>query len=118
MTVATHTMISWCLGNFDIPAYTDNLVYLKPIYAQITIVLYLILTMITLLNFVIAILSNTYEILSFKSEAIYLSSIVILDHQNGHDSKISSIVNCPIGLNLFFIPLYPIIVLLKSKTLN
>ena len=74
--------------------------------------------MVTLLNFVIAILSNTYTILTEKSNAIYLQQIIILNQTMGFDKKIGAIVCAPVGLNLFFLPFIPIIYLFKSKKLN
>ena len=61
---ASVTLIEWSLGNFDVQSFTAEIDYINPTIAELYMFTFLILNIVTLLNFVIAILSNTYVIIS------------------------------------------------------
>jgi hypothetical protein len=62
---------------------------------------------ITLLNFVVAILSNTYSITTANSEAVYLKSIIGVNQSIGYNPGNSALVSAPPGFNLLFVMFWP-----------
>lgn len=92
--------------------------FTKKWFLNVMVVLLIILTNITLLNFVIAILSNTYTKLTTLSTAIYLKHIISLRIQKGYDKYYSSLVSPFIGYNILFIPFIPLVLVCKSKRVN
>jgi len=69
-------MFAIALGQFDLTLYSQNSFQVHPEVGTIFIWIFIIVQNITLLNFVIAILSNTYSIMLEKSEAVYLKTII------------------------------------------
>ena len=65
------------MGNFEFASF-DNTMMVKSYVGKIYMVVFIVITNITLLNFVIAILSNTYEILTNLSSAVFLRHIVVM----------------------------------------
>ena len=70
-------LFSSSLGGFDFTVM-ENLTTIKPIYGYIYITVFLLVMMITLLNFVIALMSDTYAILSAIRDGIFLQEIIVL----------------------------------------
>ena len=56
------TLFSASLGGFDFSIFNDSMMVLDPEYGYYYLIIFLILSNIILLNFVIAILSNTYTV--------------------------------------------------------
>lgn len=82
---------------------------------SIFIFILIAITNITLLNFVIAILSNTYEKLTNLSVSVYLKFIIEQWICKGYDKNISSIVSAFPVLNILLMP-FNFIVLVFWKT--
>lgn len=73
-------MFSASLGNFDFDDfYAPNNIKVRPWMACIIMIIFLIITSITLLNFVVAILANTYESIRSKSSAVYIMQMIDRD---------------------------------------
>jgi len=63
------------MGGLDFTQF-QTLSMIHPVFAQIIIFSLMIITNITLLNFAIAILSNTYAIMTTDANPIYLVNIL------------------------------------------
>jgi hypothetical protein len=70
-------MFSMSLGDYDFTEF-DDLLFIPPWSAQLFILIFMVIMNITLLNFVIAILSNTYAVMTERSSAIYLKHVIEL----------------------------------------
>ena len=76
-------MFSAALGEYDFSDF-DKVTEVKPWIAHVLFAFYLIVMLITLLNFIIAVLSDTYSILSQKSQSLYLREVIYQRQKNGH----------------------------------
>ena len=63
------------MGQFEFAEF-DSITFVKTWFVHIIIIAMIAITNITLLNFVIAILSNTYEQLTNLSNSVYLKYII------------------------------------------
>jgi hypothetical protein len=72
---------------------------------------FVLLITITMLNFIVAILTDTYTFLKDYSKAIYLKEIMYLNEKMGHEKYFSSIVSAWIPLNIIIVPILPILLL-------
>jgi len=79
---------------------------------------YLIVSMVTLLNFLIAILSNTYSYLTEQKNAMYLKEIIILRQKYRYDKRYSAMVSAFVPANILMIMLNPLLLALKSVKMN
>ena len=82
------------------------------------IILYVVFSNITLLNFLIAILSDIYGILKQKSSILYYQQIIKVRQAHDFNKYFSSLVWSPPPLNIIIIPFIPFIVFCKSEKLN
>mmetsp|Transcript_23462 Transcript_23462/g.26892 ORF Transcript_23462/g.26892 Transcript_23462/m.26892 type:complete len:116 (-) Transcript_23462:827-1174(-) len=87
-------------------------------YGYYFLIVFLIVSNIVLLNFIIAILSNTYAQLKDVNKALYLNEVVKVRNIFEYDKYYMSIVALFIPLNYLFLPVVPFVIFLKSKTLN
>ena len=71
------TLFSACLGNFDYTIF-DKITVVSPYIGYIFMTIFLIFTMIMLLNFLIAILSNVYANLNDVQIGLYLRKVLFL----------------------------------------
>ena len=111
------TLFSACLGNFDYAIF-DIATKVPPMVGYIYMTLFLILTMIMLLNFLIAILSNTYRILTDVQIGLYLRKVLYLRQRISYDENYSWIVSAVPPLNILVFPFIPLVVYFKSRTFN
>ena len=105
------------LGNFDFTtfdAFTNNFRY----YGYIYLVIYIILIAITLLNFLIAILSSTYEEYRNKSTGVYLNHVIYTRKRIHYDWYYSSLMYSYSPLNIIMLPILIFLALKKWRTLN
>lgn len=111
------TMFSASLGDFDFGVFANEGSFTKNV-GYIFLVIYLTVSTITLLNFLIAILSNTYDFLQSHKNALYLREVILLRQKYCFNQKYSSIVSAFVPLNIFALLMDPFIICLKSKKLN
>jgi len=95
------------LGEFDIGPYKQTDWYIHEEVGVIAMVLFIGVSVVVLLNFVIAILSNTYEQISQKSDAVYLKQLIVIKQQIEHEDTLSAMVSSFPPFNLLTIPLIP-----------
>ena len=106
------------LGSFNFDFYDDADSQLVPGYiSKVYMMSYLIVTMIVLLNMLIAILSDVYVELQGRSKQLYLTNVIKTSHILGYDKYYSSLVAMPAPFNVLLLPLYPWIIR-KKRSLN
>ena len=111
------TLFSSCLGEFEYETY-DELKSVNPHVGYVFITVFLIIISIMLLNFLIAILSNTYELLNDVKNGLYLKNVIYLRQKYNYDRIYSSLVYANTPFNLFMLILLPFVIYFKSKKLN
>ena len=111
------TLFSACLGNFDYNIF-NKLTVVSPYFGHIFMTIFLIFTMIMLLNFLIAILSNIYANLNDVQIGLYLRKVLFLRQRCGYDNRYSSMIYAIPPLNIIVFLLIPFIVYWNSKKLN
>lgn len=114
---ASKTLFGSSLGNFEYTVY-DPLNNISPDVGYIFITVFLIFTMIMLLNFLIAILSNTYSVLNDVKNGLYLRKVLYLRQRYNYDRYYSAIIYATPPLNLVAFILMPVIIYCKSRKLN
>ena len=105
------------LGNFDFETfdvYNNNYKY----YGYFYLVTYIILIAITLLNFLIAILSSTYDEYRNKSTGVYLNHVVHTKRKFEYDRYYSSLMYSYNPLIIITFPFLIFLSLKKWKVLN
>lgn len=117
-TEAILTLFSASLGSYNFSAFTGEGMVLSPSFGYYFLIIYLIVTNVVLLNFIIAILSNTYNNLSGISKALYHNEVVKVRNVYEHDKYYGSLISLPIPLNLVLLPFVPFIIIFRSKKLN
>jgi hypothetical protein len=111
------TMFAAGLGAYEYSDF-DDLEEISPTIGYIFMTVFLFVILITLLNFIIAILSDTYSALSQKSQSLYLREVILLRQRLSHTKTLSCLVSSFVPLNALVIPLFPFLVILKSERLN
>lgn len=108
------TLFKSCMGAFDFDPF-DDLTDTSPYVGYIFMTVFIIFMMITLLNFIIAILSDTYAVLKLRSQSLYLREVVLLKHKLSNAPTISCIVAAWVLWNLIVIPFLPFLVLCRNS---
>ncbi|CAI2383886.1 unnamed protein product [Moneuplotes crassus] len=111
------TLFSASLASFDFTIYNEDMVVNKW-YGYLAMISFLLISAVTLLNFLIGIISNVYNKLSDISIGLYLKSLVKVRQVLQDDSRYSSLVSCVAPFNLFVFPLTPFVVWFQSEALN
>ena len=106
------------LGNFDFEF--DNVPFLSvPAYfGELFLGSYLAITMIVLLNFLIAILSDIYSNLQAKTKQMYLSRILKIDQVHSEDKNYSCLVSVSAPFVVLLVPFVPFLIKKPNPRLN
>jgi hypothetical protein len=111
-------LIQCSLGDFDFSIFDQEGLMLSKYYGITFLLMYLTLTNVTLLNFLIAILSDTYSILQGNSEGLYTQQIIKIRCVLQDNKHYSSLVSCPVPLNIFLLPFCITVMFSKNEMLN
>ena len=111
-------LFSASLGNFDFSLFSQNEEYLPRQYGWIYLILFLVLTNIVLINFLIAILSNKYTEMEPKKKLLYNRNILRIKQIQAEDKYYSCLISSFVPLNFMMLPFVPFIVIFKSEKLN
>ena len=111
-------LFSASLGNFDFSLFSQNEEYLPRQYGWIYLILFLVLTNIVLINFLIAILSNKYTEMEPKKKLLYNRNILRIKQIQAEDKYYSCLISSFVPLNFLMLPFVPFIVISKSEKLN
>lgn len=117
MYLSCSTLFSSALGNFDYTIY-DSLKDVSPRLGYTFLTLFLVIISIMLLNFLIAILSNTYSILNNVKNGLYLKNVISLRQVYNYDKYYASIVSMPPPFGILTFITVPFVIYWKSKLLN
>ena len=117
MYISCSTLFSSALGNFDYTIY-NSLTDVSPRLGYTFLTLFLITISIMLLNFLIAILSNTYSILNNVKNGLYLKNVISLRQVYNYDKYYASIVSMPPPFGILTFITVPFVIYWKSKLLN
>jgi len=112
------TLYSASLGDFSFSDFDSASSSFTKSLGYAFLVIYLTVSMITLLNFLIAILSNTYDLLTEQKNALYLREVIHLRQKYRYEAKYSSIISAFVPLNIFALLMDPVLICCKSKKLN
>lgn len=116
-TDAFNTLFAASFANYD-PTIYANSQNVEPFVGYIFISVYLIVSSVLLLNFLIAILSTTYSSIQEQKNGLYIQEVIQHMQRNGYHPKYSSLVTATVPFNILFLPLTPLIISTKSETLN
>lgn len=111
-------LISASLGDVDFSVFEYDNSYLEKEYGWLFLILFLLMSNIVLLNFLIAILSNKYTELEHKSKLLYLKNILLIKQVQSENDYYSSLIASFVPLNILIAPFVPFIIFTKSKRLN
>lgn len=112
------TLFSASIGSFSFEMFDSPKMVLSPSYGYYFLMAYLVITNVVLLNFIIAILSNTYSKLKDLSKALYYNEVLKVRNIFEYDKHYSSMVSLFIPLNIILLPVIPFVIIMKSKKLN
>jgi hypothetical protein len=102
-------LIRASLGDFDYDDFEESNV-LDHHYGYIYLTLFLVIANVTLLNFLIAILSDIYSIIQMDSTVLYFQQIVLMRCVLNNDKHYSSIVYGIAPFNFLILPFSPFII--------
>lgn len=108
------TLFSATLGTFDFNVFNNINMVLEKEYGYAYLALFLVVTNVILLNFIIAILSNTYNQLQNVSNALYYKEIIKMRNIFEFDKYYSCLISYFIPFNVFLIPFMPFVMYFKS----
>lgn len=96
---AVLTVIDACLGNFDFKIFDNVKDPSMQVFGQVYIMLIVIAFNIMLLNLIIAILANTYNIFDTKSNGLYLSKILSTRDELTYDDSYGAFLSAMPPIN-------------------
>ena len=112
---AFSTLISISLGNFDLTIFDDPSIFFSKFYGYGYTILFIWISTITLLNFLIAILTHVYDHKSLIEVGLYLQNIIKVRKVLESNPKYSSIVSMVPPLNIITFIFTPFIIWFGSK---
>lgn len=114
---SSKTLFASSLGNFSYDLF-DTITVTPPEVGYIFLTIFLLFTAVMLLNFLIAILSNTYAELNVVKNALYLRKVIQLRQRYDYDRCYSGIVFSTPPFNLLSLIFTPFLAYKKSRKLN
>ncbi|CAI2385480.1 unnamed protein product [Moneuplotes crassus] len=114
---AFNTLFAASFANYDPTIYASS-TNISPNVGYLYIAIYLIVSAVLLLNFLIAILSSTYTFLEEKRDGLYIEEVILHMQRYGYHPLYSSIVSVTTPFNAFFLPLTPLLLSARSRYLN
>lgn len=114
---ASKTLFASSLGGFNYSIF-DDMQDLSPTVGYVFLTIFLIFTMIMLMNFLIAILSNTYTVFNDVKNALYLRKVLYLRQRYNYDRYYSAMIYATPPLNLISFFMMPFIIYCKSRKFN
>lgn len=112
------TLFSASLNSFKFEIFNNDDMLIDSWFGFITMILFLGVFSVTLLNFLIAIISNVYNKLSQSGIGLYLKSLINIRQILQNDEKYSSLVSAVPPFNVVVFFFIPFILWFESKKLN
>jgi hypothetical protein len=113
---STMTMMDASMGNFDFSIWEEIEDPLQQNLGKVFLTLAVVLFAILILNLIIAILSNTYNIFDPKSNGLFLSKILQTRDEMQYDPKYGAFMSQLTPLNIVFFPFLPLAIIDKFYT--
>ena len=107
-------MYSSALGGFAFTDF-DSSTHVSYYSKKIMLAAYLLITVVMLMNFLIAILSDTYSFYLTQTRSLQMKEIIKLRAIYEPNSYYSCLVKAPLFLNAYMILFAPFVVIFKSK---
>ena len=111
------TMFQSSLGGFDYNLF-NSAVNTSPLAGRIFLSIYLLVSSILLLNFLIAILNDTYAEYINNGKGLQAKEIIKLRAIYEHHDYYQCLVKAPNLINFYMLFLAPLVIFLKSSKLN
>lgn len=112
------TLFASSFGSFNFKIFSSDKNLLTKSHGNWFLMSYLIISNIVLLNFIIAVISNTYTNLRSVSNSLYLNEIIKARNIFEYDKYYSGLVSLPPPLNFLLILVFPFYCCIKSERLN
>ena len=112
------TLFSASLSNFDFDIFKSDQLSVNKWWGYITMMLFLAISAITLINFLIGIISNVYDKLKKVNEGLYNKTVIDTRQSLQSDELYSSIVSSVPPFNIFSAIYTPFLMWYQSKKLN
>ena len=107
------TITNATLGNFDIKTFDQIVDPQKRQYGQLFMLCAIVFLNMMLLNFIVAILANTYNLFDLRSNGLYLSEILNTRDDLIYDDNYGSFLSSVPPINIIQIPFIPLAMILK-----
>ena len=102
------TIVDASLGNYDLNVYGNIRDPTTRLFGELLIMIVVVCFNILLMNFIIAILANTYSIFDARSNGLYLAKILSSRAELNYDQSLGAfLLSMPI-INLIQVPVLPI----------
>lgn len=111
------TTFSQGMGNFDYDIY-DSLKDFPPEFGYGFLTIWITVSLIMLLNFLIAILSTTYSYLNERQNALYLKEVIKLRQRYDYDKLYSNMISAFTPFNIIPILTNSLTIIFRSKIFN
>jgi len=112
------TVIDCSLGNYSFAIFSGMTSKRMIFFGETYLMLLVLIFNILLLNFIIAILSNTYNIFDNRSNGLYLSKILSTREEMNYDPSYGGFLSAMPPINLVQAPFVPIALFLKKGSKN
>ena len=110
-------LYSATFSSFDFSDFENDIQSVN-IIGMIFLILYTIIMTLVLINFMIAIVSNTYELIQSQSKGVYLKTVAKVKHTLVDDKYYSALIYSYNPMIVATLPFLIVISLNKSKRLN
>ena len=110
-------MFQSSLGGFDYNLF-NNATHTSPLAGRIFLSIYLLVSSILLLNFLIAILNDTYAEYINNGKGLQAKEIIKLRAIYEHHDYYQCLVKAPNLINFYMLFLAPLVIIFKSSALN
>lgn len=115
---AFSTLLQVSLGNIDMTIFDNPNIKFSKYYGYFYLYTFICLSTVTLLNFVVGIITNIYDAKSRIGIGLYLKTVISMRKVYGSDDKYSSIAFMVPPLNVITFVLTPVVAWIGSKKLN
>ncbi|CAI2359412.1 unnamed protein product [Moneuplotes crassus] len=117
-TQAILTLISASMSNFEFDIFNDEEIRVSKYYGYVLMLAFILISGVTLLNFLIAVITHVYERLSKIAQGLYLQNLIEIRQVLVNDNKFSCLVSTVPPFNIVSVLLSPIIIYFESANLN
>ena len=110
------TVIDASVGNFDTATFVKITDPMLRLVGEIYIISIVVCFNILLMNLIVAMLANTYELYDSKSNGLYLSKILSTRDELNYDNSYGAILSAAPPINIIQFPFVPAMTVLRYDT--